>query len=564
MNNIERLEQQADLLFQNIAGWENSTLQRIGGRIGKIGKMSISDVKALNNIAIVKQDMGEALKELAKVTGMNVSQLEKIYGDVITEQHLKNKPLYDYRGKKFVAFEENRELQSLVRAYARTTGETMINLSKTKMWCTRNVNGQFVNMQKGYVDVLDKAIMQVASGTTDFHTAMRESIVQLGGGGVRVNYGSGITRRLDTVVRQNLLWGVKQASIEYNDMIGEELGCDGIEIDWHSNPRPSHEFMGGKQYVLGEARTINGTKFESADEALERLQDYGCLHFKTPIICGISEPRYSQAELNKLNKQNARTYEIDGKTVSGYEVTQMQRRLEAGIREQKSIKTMAQASGDTLQVRRCNERIKAYQNKYSEITDITGIQGDKKRMSVPKSKNILTSVDKSGIMNTTKENGIIAKPYSEDKIPEKIQNSLNQLKEYGDLIEVDKPYKFEEMALLSRQAGVEFASITVNSKNIIIKGDIQGVTIPEHLIKEIKKHKGILNCHSHAYIGDLRPSVKDIELTKIMSWQKDFYIVTPDMKQSVYNKQGIIEIKDVSMDLNKDEIDLIKKIFGGK
>ena len=87
-------------------------------------------------------------------------------------------------------------------------------------------------------------------------------------------------------------------------MIGKELGCDGIEIDWHTNPRPSHEFMQGKQFALGKGRTVNGEHFPSADEALERLGDYGCLHFKKPIICGISEPRYSKEELARLNEEN--------------------------------------------------------------------------------------------------------------------------------------------------------------------------------------------------------------------------------------------------------------------
>jgi hypothetical protein len=164
----------------------------------------------------------------------------------------------------------------------------MINLAKTKVLCILGANGKPIGMQKYYTDVLDKAVMQVSTGATDFHTAMRDSIIELGGSGVRVDYGGGVTRRLDTVVRQNLLWGAKQASVEYNEMIGEELGCDGYEVDWHSNPRPSHEFMQGKQFVVGKARTINGVHFDSFDEANERLQDYGCLHYKTPIICGIS------------------------------------------------------------------------------------------------------------------------------------------------------------------------------------------------------------------------------------------------------------------------------------
>ena len=57
MADISKLEQQANLLFDNVAGWENSTLQRIGKKIGKYGKMSLADVKAINNIAAVKQDI---------------------------------------------------------------------------------------------------------------------------------------------------------------------------------------------------------------------------------------------------------------------------------------------------------------------------------------------------------------------------------------------------------------------------------------------------------------------------------------------------------------------------
>lgn len=384
MADISKLEQQADLLFNNVAGWENSTLQRIGKRIGKYGKMSLADVKSINNIAIVKQDMDAITKELARVTGYNISQIEQMYGELLEEQHLANQPLYDYRGKKFVPFAENKELQAIARAYAKTTGETMINLAKTKALCVLGANGKPIGMQRYYTDVLDKAVMQVTTGATDFHTAMRDSIVELGGSGVRVDYGGGVTRRLDTVVRQNLLWGAKQASVEYNEMIGEELGCDGIEVDFHSNPRPSHEFMQGKQYVLGKARTINGVYFESADEALERLQDYGCLHYKTPIICGISEPRYSAEELKRLNEQNAKTYNINGKDVSDYEAQQMMRRVESAIREQKSIKQTAQASGDKALVKQCNDKIKAYKGKYEEITNITGFYSETKRMSVPR------------------------------------------------------------------------------------------------------------------------------------------------------------------------------------
>lgn len=386
MDNIQRLEKQADILFGNIAGWENSTLQRIGKRIGKYGKLSLADVKSINNIAVVKQDMDAITKELARVTGLNISQVEQMYADLIEQQHLANQPLYDYRGKKFVPFAENRELQSIVRAYAKTTGKTMINLAKTKALCIMGVNGKPTGLQRYYTDVLDKAIMQVTTGAIDFHTAMRDSIIELGGSGVRVDYGGGVTRRLDTVVRQNLLWGAKQASVEYNTMIGEELGCDGVEVDAHSNPRESHRFMQGQQYSLHGKKTINGVVYEDfeASGASSALQDYGCLHYRTPILLGISEPRFSKKQLAEIEEQNNKEYTIGERTGNRYFWSQRMRNLESATREQKTIRDLARSSGDKVLVKKCNEKIKAYRQKYDEIAETTGLYADTKRMSVPR------------------------------------------------------------------------------------------------------------------------------------------------------------------------------------
>lgn len=404
MDEINILEKQADILAHNVAGWENSVIEHIGKRIKKIGGMTPADVKMLNNIAAVNQDMDEVVKDLAHVTGVNISQIEEMYADTIAENHLQNNTLYDYRNKKFVPYAENKQLQSLTRAYAKSTGGTMLNLSKTKGLCVINEYGKPISLKKYYNEILDKAVMQVASGATDFHTAMRRSITALGGSGVRVNYGGGITRRLDTVVRQTVLWGAKQAYNEYSNMIGEELGCDGIEIDYHSNPRPSHEFMQGKQFIIGKAKTINGIKFESAEEALERLEDYNCYHFATPIICGVSEPAYDAAELERLKRKDAKEYTIDGKTQNGYVWSQDMRKLETYMREQNRIKVAANASGDKVLAKQCDERINAAKAKYEQISEATGIKQDPTRFTIPRQpqliKDALTSNNGGGIIKT--------------------------------------------------------------------------------------------------------------------------------------------------------------------
>ena len=47
---------------------------------------------------------------------------------------------------------------------------------------------------------------------------------------------------------------------------------------------------------------------------------------------------------------------------------------------------MAQASGDKGLVKECNTNIKAYKEKYLQISEATGIREDLKRMSITKSK----------------------------------------------------------------------------------------------------------------------------------------------------------------------------------
>ncbi len=404
MADISKLEQQANLLFNNVAGWEQFTLQRIGKRIGKYGKMSLADVKAINNIVVVKQDMDAITKELAKVTGYNISQIEQMYGELLEEQHLANQPLYDYRGKKFVPFKDNRELQAIARAYAKTTGETMINLAKTKALGFVDGAGKFNNMQSTLVNVLDRAVMSVSTGAEDFNTVVRDAIKELGGSGLRVDYGTAIingkevriTRNLASVVRQDVLWGAKQASKEYNEMIGKELGTDGEEVDFHFPCRPSHEFMQGKQYCTSGTQTINGEKFigfsdpdpSSPDglSAERALQDYGCNHYTIPIICGISEPRYDAKELADLKTKAETPIEIDGVSKKPYEWQQSMRSLENAIRQQKWEKAIATGASKNEIVKGCNAKIKAYREKYNQISEKSGIAVDTKRLSIQKPK----------------------------------------------------------------------------------------------------------------------------------------------------------------------------------
>lgn len=515
MSNVsERLEQQADLLFNNLTTWERNALRRIGRRIKDIKSLSHADLHAINNAAMVKQDVNAILKELAMLTEQSSIQVKKIYAEMIKKQHEENKMLYDYRGKPFIPLVDNKPMQAIVNAYARTTAGTMVNLSKTKAkrlgFVDKNYN--FVSIEKSFQEVLDKAIMSVTTGTGDFNSEMRETLKELGGSGVRVDYGSGVTRRLDSMVRQNLLWGAKQASVTYNAMIGEELGCDGIEIDWHSNPRPSHEFMQGKQYALGKARIINGRLFESADDALNALNDYGCLHFKTPIICGVSEPRFSDEELARLNSENARQIDIDGVSKTGYEWKQTMRKLENEARKTKDQIELLKASGDNEGVRQLKSKLTAIEDKYNLVAKSSGIKAQPQRMAVIKTKTVDNSV-KNAIIKENKMINNINVPIEQRNTGKGNPNAIMQfgrplnnrqrkvldsLPEYDSRVVVaKKSVNMKDLSALTAETEDEFAMFTRKNERLIIRGNNHSVKIDERAAKELAKQGYRWSGHTH-------------------------------------------------------------------
>ena len=198
------------------------------------------------------------------------------------------------------------------------------------------------------------------------------------------------------MVRQNILYGAKQSAQSYDEHIGKELGCDGFEVDAHSGCRPSHEFMQGKMYSYKGRKVIDGIVYEDGSEALARLKDYGCLHFKIDVILGVSVPRYSAAELERIHKETTELIEYDGKEKTLYEWKQTQRRFERAVRNEQQKADMFEAAGMKRKAGDCKDRIKVYRSTYDDMCkNVKGLEPRLNRMRSYKSIDIS---DKSGII----------------------------------------------------------------------------------------------------------------------------------------------------------------------
>ena len=94
----------------------------------------------------------------------------------------------------------------------------------------------------------------------DYNSTIRETVKRIGKEGLQVEYESTYLavdgqlkhrrRRLDSAVRQNVLDGIRQVQQKAQELIGEEIGADGVDITAHPNSAPDHEPVQGRGLTL--------------------------------------------------------------------------------------------------------------------------------------------------------------------------------------------------------------------------------------------------------------------------------------------------------------------------
>ena len=150
------------------------------------------------------------------------------------------------------------------------------------------------------------------------------------------------------------------------------------------------------KYNYKGRKVISGRVYEDGSEALARLKDYGCLHFKIDVILGVSVPRYSAAELERIHKETTELIEYDGKEKTLFEWKQTQRRFERAVRNEQQKADMFEAAGMKRKAGDCKDRIKAYRSTYDDMCkNVKGLEPRLNRMKSYKSVDIS---GKSGII----------------------------------------------------------------------------------------------------------------------------------------------------------------------
>lgn len=351
-------------IWDNFRRLESDLIARICERIQEIGKLTASDVNRIAELQRIGYDITAMEREIASTVNRSTSQVRDLFRAAAEAEY----GSYDFIS---VPFADNDELQLLIQSISDATVSEMVNMSQTTAFVNartsqgvRSASGVVQSLPEYYQSVVDYASLQIRTGQTDFNAAMRATIRALSDHGLStVNYASGYRRRLDTAVRANLMDAQARLSAAQAELVGAQFGADGMEISFHSGPRPSHVWIGGKQFSMARYRR----------DVVPVLLDPNCYHRAFPILLNISAPTHTPEELAELNARDAELHEYGGKEFNAYDAQQEQRKFETAIRREKDRTKAFKASGDKDAAAVARARARAVQAEYARFSDAMSI-----------------------------------------------------------------------------------------------------------------------------------------------------------------------------------------------
>lgn len=397
----EKLLSIFDKRFQN---YNTKVLEELGNVIKQFKNLTSSQAYKLAQQLKYNTTVKQLLNELSEISGLSIEDLKKVLEKVAKENISFAETYYKAKGLEAPIYESNKALQRLVNSVYKTSGSEFKNIAKSTGFRLLDSNGNplLLDIDKTYKEVIDRCVINISQGKETYQQAMRNTLRQLSDSGVRkIEYESGYSRRLDTSVRQNILDSVRQVSNESQQLFGKEFNSDGVEISVHQIPAPDHELVQGRQFSNKEfenfqndrkAVDYTGMVFEPEFEGHDRrsISEYNCYHYIFSIVLGVSKPQYSDKQLQEIIDNKNKTFEFDGKTYNMYEGTQLQRKIETAIRQEKDTQILARASGDEEQVLKSQLRITQLNTKYKQLSQVSGLPTQKQRMSVSSYRKVST------------------------------------------------------------------------------------------------------------------------------------------------------------------------------
>lgn len=277
---------------------------------------------------------------------------------------------YTAASKKQIKAAQNANIRPTLDAGKKANDKVIDSLCRTSVMQIVSPDGGLLPIAKAYRAHVDNAILAMSQGEQTYQTAIAKAVNDLASYGLRVRYESGATRELYAAVRTNVMDGYRVTMDGIRAAQGREFGADGVEVTAHGLCAPDHQPYQGKQYSKRDFDRLNA----SLDRPL--VTGANCNHSTFPVILGVSSDKYTDDQLQDIiDRSNAEvTFNgLSGKqmTMSRYEATQYQRKVEAAIRRDNMASTLANDAGATTDASRRAKELTSYYKSMSKDIGLT-------------------------------------------------------------------------------------------------------------------------------------------------------------------------------------------------
>ena len=316
-NDFINIEKQATAIYESL---ELEIIEEIATRIARVG---YANTVVLNDIQIA-QEMGALYQDIIKlVAEYNNTSYEKV-AEIFDEAGAKtlnyDDKIYKEAGLNPVPIKQSRSIMQTMSATIEKTAGNLQNLAMTTA----------ITSQTQFYNAINKAYMEVSTGVKSYTQSIIDTIKDISSRGASIEYPSGRQMSIESATRMNIITSVNQTCGKLQELRADELGWDLMELTAHSGARPSHAEWQGK--IVSRS----GQKgYLSLDDigygTATGFKGINCRHDWHPYYKGSSRT-YTQAQLDAWENEKV-TY--NGKEYSKYDATQLQRKIERQIREDK-------------------------------------------------------------------------------------------------------------------------------------------------------------------------------------------------------------------------------------
>lgn len=503
-------------------------------------------INRLYELGVSKDEIDSLIQSTLDVSD---DEIDRIYDEVVKSGYARNEELYTSKGKEYIPYAENKQLQQLVKAVKNRAKSEYRNITGSLGFAVRNADNtlSFTPLADFYQRTLDNGLMQIASGAVDYNTVLKKAVKAMTDSGLRtVDYASGWSNRVDVAARRALMTGFNQVVAKVNEDNAEQLGTEYFEVSYHRGARPTHQVWQGRVYSKKELETVCGLG------TVTGLCGANCYHSYSPFIKDIDTPTYSEEELDRMNEEENTPKEYNGRQYTAYEAQQRQRQLETAMRaDRQKIELLTQGGADDDTITGAKAKYFQRQDEYVKFSKAMGLPEQWERITVD-GKNALGS-----------------------KLPKKAE-SVNK-------ITAESVAKSGKSGIIKEKSKKPITLITDKAISRIPKVDIEGYT-EEQCLEIQKQHKELLkfskeqnenkevafvlkNDVSKMITEPIKGTDEKIDFGSALQG-KDLFVMHNHPRNSSYSLNDIIEfikndsIKTFTIVKNDGNIEVLTKLKG--